>query len=62
MRTDVEMQKPESFKDAMALARVYERRLAIDDESSCALVPARTPSRAAGRFMSSSPRTPPAVS
>jgi hypothetical protein len=59
---NVEMQKPESFEDAMALARAYEQRLAIDDESSRAIVPARTLSRTAGHFTPQSSKTPPATS
>jgi len=58
MCIDVEMQKPESFEDAMTLARAYERRLAIDDNSSGALVPARTTSHPAGRVTPPSPNTP----
>lgn len=32
LATDVELQKPESLEDAMALARSFERRLQLDDD------------------------------
>ena len=41
LRIDVELQRPDSLEDAMGLARAFERRLEIDDDT---LPPASRPS------------------
>ena len=38
-RINVEMQKPKTFEDTMALAWAFEWCLQIDDTSSCVMVP-----------------------
>lgn len=38
MSIDVELHKPETLEDAMALARAYERRTQVVDDGCCSLV------------------------
>lgn len=65
MRMDVEMHKPASFEDAMALARAYERRTQVVDDSSRSLPRSTRSSSRTGSFSAApawSPSTPPASS
>ncbi|GJN37202.1 hypothetical protein PR202_gb26131 [Eleusine coracana subsp. coracana] len=48
MKTDVELQKPANFEEAMALARAYEQRLQMDDNSSRAIAQARAAAKETG--------------
>jgi len=60
LSTDVEMQKPTTLEDAMALARAYERRQHVTSELST--VGGRMTSRPAQRASASSSRSTPATS
>ncbi|KAK3148782.1 hypothetical protein QOZ80_3AG0208590 [Eleusine coracana subsp. coracana] len=49
LAADVELQKPPTLEEALALARTYERRLQMDDEPSCSR-PARSAPRQSGSY------------
>ncbi|KAJ1259090.1 hypothetical protein BS78_10G126800 [Paspalum vaginatum] len=60
MQIDVEMQKPSTLEDAMALARSFERRLQVEDDAG--RPPARAPPRRPPPSPAATLRTPPSSS